>query len=162
MNNLAGDHPPATDRVTVLNYEPTEWHKLKSSTLKTTAQIYLFSACKFLPNTVKNAVYRSMGVDIGKGTTLATAQIDPFFPEKISIGSGTVVGMGANIFTHEAYAAEWHVGPVEIGDDVTFGHNSSTRPGITIGDGATIGAHSFVNRDVEAGEKVGGVPIETL
>jgi len=29
-------------------------------------------------------------------------------------------------------------------------------------DGATVAAHSFVNRDVEPGERVGGVPIETL
>lgn len=162
MDTQGSDHPPATDRVEVIDVPPTKWHQLKPSTIKLTAQIFAFSAVKMSPNRVKNAVYRSFGVDIGEGTTLATAQVDPFFPEKLSIGSGTVVGMGANLFTHEAYDSEWHVGPVEIGDDVTFGHNSSTRPGITIGDGATIGAHSFVDRDVEPGEKVAGVPIEQI
>ena len=33
---------------------------------------------------------------------------------------------------------------------------------ITIGDGATVAAHSFVDRDVDPGEKVGATPIETL
>ncbi|PSQ32365.1 hypothetical protein BRD09_03775 [Halobacteriales archaeon SW_10_68_16] len=31
-----------------------------------------------------------------------------------------------------------------------------------IGDDVTLAAHSFVNRDVEPGERVGGNPIETL
>lgn len=162
MNARPGDHPPATDRVEVLDYGPTEWYRLGPNPLRVAAQIYLCSACKLLPDPVKNRVYRSMGVDVGEGTTLSTAQVDPFFPDRISVGSGTVIGMGSNIFTHEAYDSEWHVGPVEIGDDVTFGHSSSTRPGVTVGDGATVGAHSFVDRDVEPGEKVGGVPIETL
>ena len=45
---------------------------------------------------------------------------------------------------------------------MTLGPSSSTRPGTTFGDGAVVAAHSFVDRDVEPGEKVGGVPIETL
>lgn len=55
-----------------------------------------------------------------------------------------------------------NIGPVEIGDNVKLGHSSSIRPGVTIGDNATIAAHSFVNRDVKKGEKVAGTPIKTL
>jgi len=51
---------------------------------------------------------------------------------------------------------------VTIGDEATVGHSCSVRPGVTVGDGATVAAHSFVNWDVEPGETVGGVPIETL
>ncbi|MFB6354036.1 MAG: DapH/DapD/GlmU-related protein [Halobacteriales archaeon] len=159
----ANDGPtPAADTVEVRRLQPYEWYELRS-TLRMTANIYLFELCKYLPNSLKNPLYRAAGVDLGEGTVLAPhVQVDPFFPDEITIGDGTVIGWGTKLLTHESYTDEWHVGPLEIGDDVTVGHSASTRPGVTIGDGATVAAHSFVNRDVEPGEKVGGVPIETL
>jgi len=112
---------------------------------------------------MKNPIYRALGVDIGATSVISpSVVVDPFFPEKITIGEGSLVGWGTKLLTHEAYAEEWHVGPITIGDDVTVGHSCSTRPGVTIGDGATVAANSFVNRDVDAGEQVGGVPIEPL
>lgn len=155
--------PPADQSVEVRTVSPSEWYKLGPNPLRMAATLYLCEICKLLPISVKNTIYRTMGVDIGTDTTIAPhVQVDPLFPGRLSIGDGTVIGWGTKLLTHEAYSDEWHVGPVEIGDNVTVGHSSSTRPGITVEDGATIGAHSFVNRDVEAGEKVGGVPIETL
>lgn len=162
------DHPrdaasPATHRVEVRDVEPTGWLQLGPNPLRIGATLYACELCKLLPIGAKNVVYRRLGVDIGEDVTIAPhVQIDPFFPEKITVGDGSVVGWGTKLLTHEAYSDEWHVGPVEVGTDVTLGHSSSTRPGVTIGDGATVGAHSFVDRDVAPGERVAGVPIETL
>lgn len=159
----ADGSPPVDESVEVRPLGPTEWYKLGPNPFRMAVTLYVCDVCKLLPISVKNAVYRAIGVDVGQDTTIAPhVQVDPLFPGRLSIGDGTVIGWGTKLLTHEAYTDEWHVGPVEIGDDVTVGHSSSTRPGVTVGDGATVAAHSFVNRDVEPGERVGGVPIETL
>ena len=45
-----------------------------------------------------------------------------------------------------------------IGNDVWFGTNAVIMPGVTIGDGAIIGAYSVVTRDVEPYSIVAGNP----
>lgn len=156
------NHSLVDETVERIDLKPYEWSKLRSTT-RMVLTFYLFELGKFLPVELKNKLYRRFGVEIGSGSTLAPhVQIDPYFPDKITIGENTVIGWGTKLLTHEAYTDEWNIGPIEIGDDVTFGHSCSIRPGVTVGDGAVIGAHSFVNRDVEPGEKVGGVPIETI
>lgn len=47
---------------------------------------------------------------------------------------------------------------VVIGNDVWIGHGAVVMPGVTIGDGAVIGANSVVTKDVAAFEIVAGVP----
>lgn len=48
--------------------------------------------------------------------------------------------------------------PTKIGRDVWIGANAVILGGVTIGDGAVVAAGAVVNRDVEAGAVVGGVP----
>jgi maltose O-acetyltransferase len=47
---------------------------------------------------------------------------------------------------------------VRIGSDVWIGGGAIILPGVTVGDGAVIGAGSVVTRDVEAGQTVTGNP----
>jgi maltose O-acetyltransferase len=47
---------------------------------------------------------------------------------------------------------------VRIGSDVWIGGGAIILPGVTIGDGAVIGAGSVVTRDVGAGATVMGNP----
>jgi acetyltransferase-like isoleucine patch superfamily enzyme len=49
-------------------------------------------------------------------------------------------------------------GGVKIGKHVWIGTRSTIMDGVTIGDGAIVGAHSFVTRDVPAGATVVGTP----
>ena len=46
----------------------------------------------------------------------------------------------------------------KIGNDVYIGHNAYLRPGVTIGDGAVIGAHAVVVKDVPPYAVVAGNP----
>lgn len=52
--------------------------------------------------------------------------------------------------------------PVVIGNDVWIGANAIIRAGVSVGDGAIIGAGSFVNRNVEPYSIVGGVPAHVI
>jgi acetyltransferase-like isoleucine patch superfamily enzyme len=49
-----------------------------------------------------------------------------------------------------------------VGNDVWIGANVLVRRGVTIGDGAVIGAGSFVTRDVAPYQIVGGVPARLI
>jgi acetyltransferase-like isoleucine patch superfamily enzyme len=162
MGRRQSDRSPVDDSVEVRDLAPAEWYRVRNP-LRFGCNYYLCELCKYLPPLVKHQIYRALGVEIGTGSVIApSVVVDPFYPEKITIGAGSLVGWGTKLLTHEAYTDEWHVGPIEIGDDVTVGHSCSTRPGVTIDDGATVAAHSFINRDVGPDETVGGVPIEPL
>lgn len=165
-NEPPGDDAPGDDAdahaVDVRPLHPWQWYRLVNP-VRLAVTFVIFELAKYLPPRLKPPLYRLFGADVGARTTLAPhVVVDPFYPGKVTVGDDTIVGWGTKLLTHEGYAHEWHTGPVTIGDDVTVGHSCSTRPGVTIGDGATVAAHSFVNRDVEPGETVGGVPIETL
>jgi acetyltransferase-like isoleucine patch superfamily enzyme len=51
---------------------------------------------------------------------------------------------------------------IQIGNDVWIGHNCIIMGGITIGNGAIIGAGAVVTRDVEDYAIVGGVPAQII
>ena len=52
--------------------------------------------------------------------------------------------------------------PVVIEDDVWIGTHAVILPGVTIGQGAVVGAGSVVTRDVPANAVVGGVPARII
>jgi phosphonate metabolism protein (transferase hexapeptide repeat family) len=51
---------------------------------------------------------------------------------------------------------------VTIGNDVWIGHGAVVMPGLSIGDGAVVGANAVVTRDVEPFSIVAGVPARHL
>ena len=53
-------------------------------------------------------------------------------------------------------------GPIKIGNDVWVGDNVVILSGVTIGDGACIGAQSVITKDVEPFSIVGGVPAKHI
>ncbi|MER8657152.1 DapH/DapD/GlmU-related protein [Mesorhizobium sp. M0847] len=61
-----------------------------------------------------------------------------------------------------AFRARRQAKAVGIGNDVWIGHGAVIMPGISIGNGAIIGANSVVTRDVPAYTIVAGVPAKPL
>lgn len=53
-------------------------------------------------------------------------------------------------------------GNTRIGNDVWIGNSATIMPGITIGDGAIIGAHSLVTKNVPPYTIVGGNPAQEI
>lgn len=142
--------------------EAKEWYKLRNP-VRIIINAVVCEVCKYLPIKLKNFLYRRIGVKIGSNSVISPhVQIDPFFPDKITIGDDVVVGWGTKILTHEYVKGGYIVGEVEIKDNVLVGHSSSTRPETIIEDSATVAAHSFVNRDIKKGETVGGVPVKEI
>jgi acetyltransferase-like isoleucine patch superfamily enzyme len=140
-----------------------EWHKIKNP-LRVCFNFFIIYSCRFIPSlSVKNALYRALGMKVGKNASVGLmAMFDIFFPELIEIGENSLIGYNATILAHEYLVEEWRSGRVIIGKDVMIGANSTVLAGVKIGEGATISACSLVNRDVAAGAFVGGVPAREI
>jgi acetyltransferase-like isoleucine patch superfamily enzyme len=52
--------------------------------------------------------------------------------------------------------------PITIGDDVWIGHGCKIMPGVTIGEGAVVGAGSIVTKDVAPYTLVAGAPAKPI
>jgi hypothetical protein len=83
------------------------------------------------------------------------------------IEDGAGVGGKCNIFTHgswqdilDGYPVKF--APVRIGRNVWIPWQVFIMPGVTIGDGATIGAGSLVARDIPDGALAAGVPAKVM
>jgi acetyltransferase-like isoleucine patch superfamily enzyme len=112
----------------------------------------------------KNWLYRHMlGMKVGDNTAFALmVMVDVFFPEKIFIGSNSIIGYNTTILAHEYLVHEYRLGEVHIGSNVMIGANSIILPGVTIGDDAIIGAGTVVHKDVAAGSFVAGNPLQVI
>jgi acetyltransferase-like isoleucine patch superfamily enzyme len=89
--------------------------------------------------------------------------------ERIEIGERFLAGARARILdsdfhgvTREERSAAGCSSPVVVGDDVWLGMSAMVLKGVSIGDGAVVGAGSVVVRDVSAGAVVSGHPARLL
>lgn len=136
-------------------------------------------------HTLRNFVWRSVGVKIGKNSTLHTG-VRVYDPRNITIGEGTIIGRGVFIdgrdqvaigshtsiasevmiysSEHDLTASDFHAisDVVKIGDYVFIGPRAIILPGVTIGDRAVVAAAAVVTKDVPAGVIVGGVPAKVI
>lgn len=93
-------------------------------------------------------------------------RIDSLIPNAISIGENFISAPGSWVLAHDASMIN-HIGKVAvkktiIGDNVFVGLNAIIMPGVTVGDGAIIGAGSVVTRDVEPNTIVVGNPAKLV
>ncbi|MGW9127785.1 acyltransferase [Paenibacillus chitinolyticus] len=134
----------------------------KWKAVKNFVWIQISRYCPSLP--VKNWIYRRMlGMEVGEHTAFALmVMVDVFFPEKIKIGRNSIIGYNTTILAHEYLTKEYRLGEVRIGSNVMVGANTTILPGVTIGDGAVIGAGSVVHKDVEPYSFVAGNPLRVI
>lgn len=94
----------------------------------------------------------------------------------VTIGNYCTVSHGVRLFTASAdYSGQWftnvfpdsrfqepRVGPITLEDHVIIGANSVVMPGVTVGQGAAVGALSFVRTSIAAWRIYGGNPLRDL
>lgn len=87
----------------------------------------------------------------------------------LEIGSRTTISAGSQIYSHESLSRTLSGGeadivrrPTRIGSGVYLGPNVVVAMGVTVGDGAVVGANSFVNLDVPEGARTVGNPARIL
>lgn len=102
-------------------------------------------------------------VFIGRGVELDIA-------EELSVGDNTLLAPGCFITDHSHRHAAWATidsqgcesGAVRIGADVWLGANVVVLPGVSIGDGAVVGASAVVTKNVSPMVIVAGVPARQI
>ncbi|MDB5861444.1 MAG: hypothetical protein JWQ76_5133 [Ramlibacter sp.] len=87
----------------------------------------------------------------------------------LSIGDHCSISAGVQIYTHDTVrsavsggAEPYEHAPTRIGNRCYLGPQAVVAKGVTIGDGAVIGANSLVLHDVPAGVKAFGTPCRVV
>jgi len=117
-------------------------------------------------NLEKGAVFSSK-IEIGDNSGIG---VDCRIAEQVSIGNRVMMGPECIIFTRnhkfnrhkKAYSGYTKVEKVVIEDKVWIGARCIILPGVTIGEGATIGAGSVVSKDVPPYTVVAGNPASVV
>lgn len=142
------------------------WQMYKTvSFFKVLKNFVIIQIARYTPFlSVKNWLYRTfLRMKIGEKTSFALMVMpDTMFPEKITVGSNSIIGYNTTILAHEYLIKEYRIGEVYIGSDVLIGANTTILPGVTIGDKAVVSAGSLIHKDVPAGSFVGGNPMQVI
>lgn len=139
--------------------------------LRVVSLVDRFSQARYRKLTV--ILLRRCGIEIEGSPLWVSPQthFDLAFPGAISLGDRCVICHGVFLLTHDSSldrVAECRFGeserevsrkaPVRIGARAFVGIGTIVLPGITIGDGAIVGAGSVVTKDVAPNTVVGGNP----
>lgn len=152
-------HPGVSEDEIPARYKISLWTGFKKPIRK------WFSAV-FIPtipfNNIRVSLYRLCGYNVGKGTFIGMrCYLDDLCYDKIEIGKNVTISYGVYFACH---GRKQEHNKIVIKDGAYIGmHCSIIAPtDISIGEKAIIGTHSLVNRSVEPGAIVGGVPARSL
>ena len=126
---------------------------------------YCFNFVIFTPfnsRIIRPRIMKWMGCKLGKNIFVGdNVYIDKNYPELIEIGDNTYITGGTTLLCHKRDISDYHIGDnlfdkpyktgkIVIGKGCSTGTNTLILPGVTIGDGAIIGAGSLVTKDIPA------------
>jgi acetyltransferase-like isoleucine patch superfamily enzyme len=99
------------------------------------------------------------GLELGKYTdigafTYINAREGVFLDEEVQIGSHCSI--------YSVSTIDDKTGKVHLKRNARVGSHSTVMPGVTIGENAVIGAHSFVNSDIPDNAVAYGVPAKVV
>lgn len=115
------------------------------------------------PITIGSFVHVATGVTILGGGRLVLEDFAGISGGvRIYTGNDDYLGSSLTGPTVPAAYRTVHRAPVHVGRHCIVGANSVVLPGVTIGEGATVGALSLVSRDLEPWTVYGGTPARPL
>lgn len=95
------------------------------------------------------------GLELGTGSDIGAFT---YINARYGVRIGESAQIGSHCSLYSVSTIDDKTGPIVIEEDARIGSHSTIMPGVTIGKGAIVGAHSFVNRDIPAGAIAYGVP----
>jgi putative colanic acid biosynthesis acetyltransferase WcaF len=110
-------------------------------------------------------IYAPWNLKMGAYSCIASG-VDFYNADQITIGANVVISQKASLYTasHDITSPEnkWFSKPIVIEDQVWIAAESFIMMGVTIGQGAVIGARAAVFKDVEPWTVVGGNPAKFI
>lgn len=110
-------------------------------------------------------IYAPWNLEMGAYSCIATG-VDCYNADKIIIGSHVVISQKVSLYTasHDITSSQskWISAPIVINDQAWIAAESFIMMGVTIGEGAVIGARAAVFKDVEPWTVVGGNPAKFI
>ena len=128
----------------------------------------------FAPRKVRPWVLRKIGCHVGKDVFIGSqVWIDSGHANLIYIGDRTHITARTVLLCHKKDLSNYHrgddyaslayiKGEIHIGKGCSTGTGTMIMPGVTIGDGAIIGAYSLVTKDIPAWTVAVGRPAKVV
>lgn len=128
----------------------------------------------FAPRKVRPNLMRKMGCHVGKGCFIGDhVRIDQGHADMITLEDGVSLASGTRLLCHQRDFSEYYVGsdynklgyivkPIHLGKGCLVGMESFVMPGVTIGEGAIVGAGSLVTKDIPAWTIAAGRPAKVI
>lgn len=114
------------------------------------------------PRTRNRILSKFAKVKIGQNVCISQfTRVDPLFPDLIEFEDGAGCGLGCNLLTHnfmQPNPLSICIGPIKVKRNARIGAHCTVLPGVTIGEGAIIGAGSLVTKDIPPYTIAYGIP----
>ena len=128
----------------------------------------------FLPRKVRPWVLKRIGCRVGKGCFIGdNVRIDAGHSDMITIEDGVSIAGGTRLLCHQRDFRHYYVGsdymklgytikPIVLKQGCLIGMESFVLPGVTVGEGAIVGAGSLVTKDIPAWTVATGRPAKVV
>lgn len=128
----------------------------------------------FAPRKLRPRIMRKMGCHVGKGCFIGDhVIIDLGHAEMITVEDGVSIAGGSRLLCHQRDFSEYFVGsdynklrysikPIVLKKGCLIGMESFVLPGVTVGEGAIVGAGSLVTKDIPAWTMATGRPAKVV
>lgn len=128
----------------------------------------------FNPRKLRPALLRKMGCKVGKNVFVGdNVRIDLSHADMITIDEHAHIASGVRLLCHQRDMRDYCVGddyaklgyiikPIHLCKGALVGMESFVMPGVTIGEGAIVGAGSLVTKDVPAWTVATGRPAKVV
>ncbi|MBR5167412.1 MAG: acyltransferase [Salinivirgaceae bacterium] len=128
----------------------------------------------FLPRKLRPKLLRKIGCNVGQNVFIGDyVRVDLQHANMIYIDDYAHITSGCRLLCHQRDLKNYRVGDnaalcgyrkgeIHIGKGVMVGMESTIMPGVTIGDGAIVGAGSLVVKDIPAWTVAMGVPAKVV
>lgn len=128
----------------------------------------------FLPRRIRPWCLKKFGCKVGKGCFIGdTVKIDTGHADMITLEDNVSIAGGSRLLCHQRDFSDYCVGddymklgytlkPIVLKKGCLIGMESFVMPGVTVGEGAIVGAGSMVTKDVPAWTVAIGRPAKVV